>query len=189
MESVVELPAVVRDRVPSLAGVPDEPSGDKLAEIGLGGGPTASGSDGYDRPMKSSEIPQVPEEHLEKLKPLTARELGRCIVEATNDRFDHLRSRHPSERVGNTTKLQHVLDKLLENPDYAAAVARSTGLASEPKDLGAPEGYDVLEALRRAASNAVSQYWSHVTEGHIAPDESEKEYLQRLVERIPREPA
>jgi hypothetical protein len=138
--------------------------------------------------LDSSEAPpvprEVPTEHLEVLEPLTARELARCIVEATNDRFDHVRSRHPSERVGNTTKLQHVLEKLLENPEYAAAVARSTGLAGEPTDESATEGNNALVALRLAASNAVSQYWAHVTEGHSPPAESEQMYLRKLAERI-----
>jgi hypothetical protein len=80
--------------------------------------------------VDSSEPPpvpqEVPKEHLEVLEPLTAGELARCTLEAINDRFDHVRSRHPFEKPGSTTMLQHVLEKLVENPEYAAAVARST---------------------------------------------------------------
>jgi hypothetical protein len=46
------------------------------------------------------------------------------------------------------------------------------------------EGNTALVALRLAASNAVSQYWARVTEGHSPPLESEQMYLRRLVERI-----
>jgi hypothetical protein len=66
----------------------------------------------------------VPKEHLEVLEPLTAEELARCTLEAINDWFDHVRSRHPFEKPGSTTMLQHVLEQLVENPEYAAAVAR-----------------------------------------------------------------
>jgi hypothetical protein len=60
----------------------------------------------------------------------------------------------------------------------------STGLAGEPTDEPATDGKNALVALRVAASNAVSECWARVTEGHSPPAESEQMYLRRLVERI-----
>ena len=136
--------------------------------------------------LPQSELPPVPKDHLEILEPLTRRELLDCIREANTDRQDHISKHHPHEQISYLTMQNRVLEKLVEDPEFAAAVAESTSLAGDPPDENATEG-DALEVWRWGASNAVSQDWTHVTEGHLPPAESEEGYLRRLVERVLRQ--
>lgn len=118
----------------------------------------------------ASELPPVPKGHLDVLEPLSPQELLRCYREANLDRYHHVRERHPDEGLETTvdTMLGHVMEKLAQHADRGE-VDDST-----------------LEGLRWAASRAVSRYRAHVTEGHTAPNESEDEYLRRLVGRVHR---
>jgi hypothetical protein len=135
------------------------------------------------------EIPPVPREHLAILEPLTERELLRCVREANMDRRHHVHSRHPLEEGG--ARCDHYVEVLLkaavERSDEVVGVARSAE-ANESTDTGAAT-YNLVDSARWTASKAVLEYWAHVTEGHIAPAESEEEYLRALVERVLRESA
>jgi hypothetical protein len=120
--------------------------------------------DAATRPTEPVEIPPV---HLAILEPLTERELFRCVREANTDRRHHVHAHHPREEDG--ARCDHYVDVILK-----ALVERSG---------------EAIRVVRSAASTAASKYSAHVTEGHIAPAESEEEYLRALVERVLRESA
>jgi len=115
-------------------------------------------------PLRRSELPPppVPREHLEILEPLTPRELLDCVREANMDRQDHISKNHPHEAISYLTVQNRVLEKLFEYPEFAAAVAESTGVAGDSSDDSTTEG-NALETWRWAASHAVSRYRAHVT--------------------------
>jgi len=118
--------------------------------------------------VESSELPPVPKEHLDILERLTPKQLLLCWREATSDRNKHIRKQHPGKDKGTPldTSRQRLLEMLLAEPNPPIESAKA------------------LDGLRWAASQTVSKYWTHVTEGHISPAESEEEYLRRLVERV-----
>ncbi len=123
--------------------------------------------------VESSEVPPVPKEHLDILERPTPKQLLLCLREATSDRNKHIRKKHPGKDKGTPvdTSLQRLMESLLAEPNPPI------------------ESENALDGLRLAASQTVSRYWTHVTEGHISPAESEEEYLRGLVERIQRESA
>jgi hypothetical protein len=135
------------------------------------------------------ERPPVPNEHLEILEPLTARELMGCVREANIDRCQHIHAHHPHGEDGAT--VDHWVDVLLKatvgRSGEAVRVAQSGGLAGEPTNTSVAEDNDVPGVVKWCASNAVSKYWAHVREGHIPPAESEEGYLRGLVERVRRQ--
>ncbi|HJU58012.1 MAG TPA: hypothetical protein VJ774_04685 [Actinomycetota bacterium] len=136
-----------------------------------------------------AEPPPVPEGHLDILEALSPQELLRCYREANIDRYHHIRKHHPNEDAGAYLDnfLSRVMERLIVSRDRTEAkrLAINLGMSNEPMDMDPEaERKSALEGLRCAASRAVSRYRAHVTEGHTAPNESENEYLQRLVERV-----
>jgi hypothetical protein len=135
--------------------------------------------------------PPLPKERREVLGPLTSHQLVLCCRVAIRDWHQHIEKEHPvNEAQWNINRmLVNILEHLLEkeaDPRKAAEcrrLRRSIGIGEVQEE---EDAVDLHELGMRLASDAVSKYWAHVTEGHSPPGESETEYLLRIVERVRR---
>jgi hypothetical protein len=111
-----------------------------------------------------AELPPLPKERRRILDPMTERQLARAFHQVRLDRHDHVRARHSKRAY----------------PLAWHAVVLMERLAEEPR------AHDWRGAFTHVLSNAASEYWSHLTEGHTAPPGSAEDYLRWLVLRMQR---
>jgi hypothetical protein len=111
-----------------------------------------------------SELPLPPEQRRRILDPLTERQLARSFRQVRLDRHDHVLAKHSKKAY----------------PLFWHPVVLMETLAEEPK------AHDWRPIFIYCLSDAVSDYWSHVTEGHPAPPGSAEDYLSWLVRRMQR---
>jgi hypothetical protein len=111
-----------------------------------------------------ADLPRLSEERLPILQPLTDEELFACFIQVRFDQVDHIRARHPrSERT-------HL-------PSSHPVTAFELFMEWQTER-------EFREVFLHFVSRAVTDYWSHVTEGHPASLVSAEDYLRWLVERI-----
>ena len=106
----------------------------------------------------------MPDHWRQILEPLTDRQLTECVRQVRWDRHEHVRAKHSPKAYPLSWHLLDALEVLAERP-----VVR-----------------DQHEVFMTVASDAVSEYWSHVTDGHRRHAGSVDRYLRWLVRRIQR---
>jgi hypothetical protein len=111
-----------------------------------------------------AELPPLPEERRRILDPLTERQLARAFHQVRLDRHDHVRAQHSKKAYPLSWHAVVLMEKLGQDP----------------------HGHDWRAAFTHVLSDAASEYWSHLTEGHAAPPGSAKDYLSWLVLRMQR---
>jgi hypothetical protein len=109
-------------------------------------------------------LPPMSEERRQILQPLADEELFACFIQVRFDQVDHIRARHPrSERT-------HL-------PSSHSVTAFEMLMEWQTER-------EFREVFLHFVSRAVTDYWSHVTEGHPASPVSAEDHLRWLVERI-----